>query len=57
MAYKIGKECIACGNCAEECPPEAIKEGNDTKYVIDQNKCVECGTCVDTCPQGAIIEE
>lgn len=53
--YKITDECVACGTCADECPAEAIKEGDI--YVIDQELCTECGTCVDACPTEAIIEE
>ena len=34
MAYVINDECISCGVCADECPVEAISEGDD-KYVID----------------------
>ena len=34
MAYVIGDGCIKCGNCAANCPVEAISEGDD-KYVID----------------------
>jgi ferredoxin len=49
-------ECISCGECAEECPSEAI-EGSGSRYVIDQDKCTECGTCVEICPQEAIAEE
>ena len=32
MAYVISDECVSCGTCAEECPAEAIHEG-DGKYV------------------------
>jgi len=56
MAYKITDECVSCGTCADECPSEAIQEGDD-KYVIDQEKCTECGTCADVCPTEAIVEE
>ena len=28
MAYVIGNDCIACGTCIDECPVEAISEGD-----------------------------
>ena len=52
MAYVISDDCVACGACAEQCPAEAISEG-DGKYVIDPDKCLDCGACADTCPVGA----
>jgi len=52
MAYKISDDCIACGACAEQCPVEAISEG-DGKYVIDAEKCLDCGACADACPVDA----
>ena len=52
MAYKISDDCVACGACAEECPVNAITEG-DGKYEIDPEKCIDCGTCASTCPVGA----
>ena len=56
MAYIINDECISCGACAEECPVQAIKEG-ETTYVIDKDACISCGACADTCPVGAPVEE
>ncbi|MBC3797726.1 4Fe-4S dicluster domain-containing protein [Acetobacterium paludosum] len=55
MAYRITDECIACGSCADECPSEAISEGDI--YVIDADKCTECGTCAEQCPVEAIVQE
>lgn len=55
MAYRITDECIKCGICVDECPAEAISEGED--YVIDQDICTECGSCVSAYPNEAIIEE
>ena len=53
LAYVISKtECQACGTCKDECPQEAIIEGD--VYSIDPDKCVECGACADACPCGAI---
>jgi ferredoxin len=55
VAYKINDDCVSCGTCAEECPVEAIKEG-DGKYEIDQDTCTGCGTCASVCPTEAIVE-
>jgi len=55
MSYKIPEECIFCGTCAEECPNEAIYEG-DTQFLIDPEKCTECvgffesPRCAGACP-------
>ncbi len=55
MAIRITDDCVACGSCKEECPEDAISEGDI--YVIDQEKCTECETCIETCPVEAIIKE
>lgn len=56
MAYMINDDCISCGACAEECPVNAISEG-DGKYVIDADTCISCGSCEGVCPVGAPAEE
>ena len=56
MAYKITDACVKCGACADNCPVEAISEG-DEQYVIDADTCVSCGACCDNCPTEAIVEE
>ena len=53
MARVISDECVSCGTCADECPVEAISQGDST-YVIDADACVDCGACEDACPTGAI---
>jgi NAD-dependent dihydropyrimidine dehydrogenase PreA subunit len=53
MAYVISDDCTTCGACIDECPVEAISEG-DTKYSIDPDTCTDCGICADTCPVEAI---
>jgi NAD-dependent dihydropyrimidine dehydrogenase PreA subunit len=55
MAYVINDECTACGVCLDECPEEAISEGDI--YVIDPEKCTDCGSCADVCPVEAIHPE
>ncbi len=62
MALIINEECIACSACVDECPNEAISEG-DPIYVIDPNKCTECvgfydePQCVTVCPVEAIVPD
>ena len=52
MAYTINDECISCGACADNCPVDAITEG-DSKYVIDADTCIDCGACASVCPVDA----
>lgn len=53
MAYKIDPNlCTACGACIDECPVEAISEGD--VYSIDPDTCTDCGACADVCPVEAI---
>ena len=56
MAYKIDPDlCTACGSCIDECPVEAISEGD--VYKIDPDLCTDCGACADVCPTEAIHPE
>jgi len=58
MATIITDECICCGLCVDECPVEAITEGED-KYVVNPDLCTDCGSCADICPVEApqLVEE
>ena len=56
MSYVITEECIACGSCENDCPVQAISEGDD-RYVIDSKLCTNCGSCADQCPVEAIVPE
>jgi len=56
MAHRITDDCLACGACVDECPNDAISEG-DPIYVIDPELCDDCGTCVDSCPNDAIVAD
>ena len=55
MALMITEECTSCGACVEDCPNQAISEG-DLVYVIDPDKCTECVAfhdepqCIAVCP-------
>lgn len=53
MAHIIDDTCCACGACMEECPEEAIAEG-DPIYIIDAGKCTDCESCVEVCPTESI---
>ncbi len=62
MALMIVDECISCGLCVEECPNNAISEG-DPIYVINPDLCTECvgfysePQCVNVCPVDVIIPD
>ncbi len=55
MAYVINDSCISCGACIDECPVEAISQG-DSQYVVDADKCIDCGACAGACPVDAPVE-
>ena len=55
MSYVISDDCTACGSCIDECPVEAISEGDI--YKIDPELCTDCGACADVCPVEAISPE
>lgn len=55
MAYVISDDCTACGTCIDECPVEAISEGDI--YKIDADVCTDCGSCAEVCPVEAIHPE
>ena len=54
MAYKITNACTACGTCRNQCPVEAISEGDI--YLINAEECIDCGACASVCPVDAIEE-
>jgi ferredoxin len=45
-------ECIACGNCVDICPVDAIVIEGDFP-TVDEDWCIGCGVCVSRCPTGA----
>ena len=46
-------ECIACENCVDICPVDAVKIA-DGVAKVDQDWCIGCGVCVSRCSTGAI---
>ncbi len=55
MPFEISDECLACGVCMDECPVEAISEG-DEQFVIDADECTDCGSCQEVCPNDSISQ-
>ena len=55
MAFNITDACVKCGSCADQCPVEAISEGEI--YHIDPDTCIDCGNCANVCPVGAPAAE
>jgi len=58
MTYVIASRCIDKKDraCVDECPVDAIYEGERTLY-INPDECVDCGACEVVCPQLAIFYE
>jgi pyruvate formate lyase activating enzyme len=48
--------CIACGECVEACPTNALRLTDDAtpEIEIDRNACRLSGDCVKTCPTNAL---
>ncbi|MCR4403363.1 MAG: DUF362 domain-containing protein [Firmicutes bacterium] len=47
-------KCVACGVCAQSCPPEAITVDSVGTAMIDRHRCIRCFCCHEMCPEGAI---
>jgi len=62
MAFMINDECINCAICVEECPNQAISEGDEI-YVINTDLCTECigffdePQCANVCPVEACVPD
>lgn len=55
MALKITDNCFGCGRCISECRNGAIREGDETRCVINPDRCTDCvgwyetPRCFDVC--------
>jgi ferredoxin len=62
MALLIEEDCTNCDVCVEECPNDAISEG-DMIYEIEAAKCTECvgafeePQCQLVCPVECIVAD
>ena len=62
MSFIISEDCTACDLCREECPNDAISEG-DPIYIINPDRCTECvpvydtQQCADVCPADACVPD
>ena len=55
--YEISHElCVACSQCEDICPVDAIRGDREEKYTIDPELCIDCGQCADICPVDAIAK-
>ena len=47
-----GEQCVACGDCLERCPMDAIEVDEIARINLD--RCIGCGVCVPVCDYGAL---
>ncbi len=49
-----GERCTGCGDCVEQCLPEALQKIEETAVLVDAAACTYCADCEAICPEGAI---
>ncbi|MEA3348410.1 MAG: 4Fe-4S binding protein [Pseudomonadota bacterium] len=47
-----GEQCVACGDCVERCPMDAIEIEDTAK--VDLDRCIGCGVCIPVCDYNAL---
>ncbi len=53
-ARLLPNKCIACGQCEQTCPVNAITYDQKGEPLIDLGKCIGCRKCVKVCPAEAL---
>ena len=48
--------CDQCGECADNCPEDAIQLQNGV-FIVDPNACTGCMICVQVCPRDVMFEQ
>lgn len=51
------RKCIACGGCANVCPPRCIvieDSGEVARLTFHLDRCIQCARCYEVCPEEAI---
>jgi ferredoxin len=59
MAFRITRDCIACGACIMKCTNKAIFVNDADEYAINPERCTECvdlgrRNCFQICTMDAI---
>lgn len=47
--------CVACGECTNWCPCDAVSIYKGSYVIVDNELCVGCGLCAKNCPAGCIM--
>lgn len=54
---RVGKDCVACGNCAKHCRVGAVKVDRGLRAEVDESACRGCGKCEQACPAAVVMLE
>jgi uncharacterized protein (DUF362 family) len=50
----ISEKCMLCGDCAANCPVNAISGNAKTGFTVVERKCIRCLICHEICVNGAV---
>ena len=51
---RVGKDCVACGNCVKYCPFGAIMVYRGLNAKVEKDNCKACKNCIKACPADVI---